>query len=605
MARRLRRRRGAAGGDGPQRNGLIVRTADLPLHPLAPPPVEQHDVPWRDFQQITKFAVAAGLVAAAFYLTFIFDRSHENVPILWIATVVAETIVVLHSIGIWSTLLAYRSDIPEPEELAVIRRALVTGEIETPTVDVYVCCAGEPLHIILKTVIAAQEMNLPHNTWILDDGRSAKLREAATQLGVGYLRRTTNAHAKAGNVNAAIQRTAGRFVSILDADHVPRPDFLSQTLPHLIANPSVAMVQTPQTYDTKGRGMVAEGAAVSQELFYEALMPAKNLSNAVFCVGTNVVFRRAALESLTEQELHGRERVGHRRERDGMVRKATQLGKEYPRGGIWIGSNSEDIWTSLELTRRGWRTVFVPKVLTQGLTPDRIEPFLKQQFRWASGGWEVLFRSGLLKEHRLTVSQKLQYLLVPSHYALSISTLIFSVMSPIYLLADKSPISSPFLDWFSHYAPFYILLIAVPFLQAGKIRVSAIIVSLAAAPAHLRALLMTALRRDAGWNVTNTRHGKFSWRALTPHLILALLCAISIVVGVSLSGQNTTSTAIALYFTLVELSLIVALIIGSRRADRLATAYEAEEPDEDEALVLLADYLTHQRSWKSHDVPVS
>ena len=75
--------------------------ADQVRHPFAPPPVEQHDVPWRDFQQATKFAVVAGLGAAAWYLTFVYDRSHENVPILWILTLIAESIVWRTTIGIW------------------------------------------------------------------------------------------------------------------------------------------------------------------------------------------------------------------------------------------------------------------------------------------------------------------------------------------------------------------------------------------------------------------------------------------------------------------------------------------------------------------------
>jgi len=573
-------------------------------HPFAPPPVEQHDVPWRDFQQATKFAVVGGLGAAAFYLTFVYDRSHENVPILWIFTLIAESIVVLHTIGIWVSLVSYRSDIPEPEELAVIRRALVVAEIETPNTDVFICCAGEPLHLILKTALAAQEMHLPHNTWILDDGRSAEVRDAAERMGIGYVRRQNNGHAKAGNVNAAIERTEGRFIVVLDADHVPRPDLLTQTLPHLIANPSIAMVQTPQTYATIGRGMVAEGAAVSQELFYEAIMPAKNASNSAFCVGTNVVYRRSALESLTTREAVGRERIGHLRQgREAAPLRLTQLGEEYPRGGIWIGSNSEDIWTSLELHRRGWRTVFLPKVLTQGLTPDRIGAFLKQQFRWSSGGWEILLRAGVLRERRLTLSQKIQYLLVPSHYALSLATCIFALMSPIYLLADRSPISAPFWDWAVHYVPFYALTIAVPFLQAGKIRVSAIIVSLAAAPAHLRAFLMTAMRQRAGWTVTNGRHGGFRLRTVLPHLAIGLLCIASLLIGWGLPGRNRTSTLLASFFVASQLVVVLALLIGSERSDRLARRAESLEPTEPEALALLDDYLA-QRTWSAERVSV-
>ncbi len=581
--------------------------ADQVRHPFAPPPVEQHDVPWRDFQQATKFGVVAGLGAAAFYLTFVYDRSHENVPILWVLTVIAESIVVLHTIGIWSSLVSYRSDIPEPEELAVIRRALVIAEIETPDTDVFICCAGEPLHLIVKTVLAAQEMHLPHNTWILDDGRSEDLRDAATRMGVGYLRRETNAHAKAGNINAAIARTAGRFIVVLDADHVPRPDLLTQTLPHLIANPSIAMVQTPQTYTTVGRGMVAEGAAVSQELFYEAIMPAKNASNSAFCVGTNVVYRRSALSSLTTRELNGREKLWRRRRDDDEPGQGTEaltaLGQEYPDGGIWIGSNSEDIWTSLELHRRGWRTVFLPKVLTQGLTPERLGSFLKQQFRWASGGWEILLRAGVLKERRLTLSQKIQYLLVPSHYALSIATAIFMVMSPIYLLADRSPIAAPFWDWAVHYVPFYALTIAVPFLQAGKIRFSAIIVSLGAAPAHIRALFMTALRQKVGWSVTNGRHGGFRLRNVWPHLAVGLLCVVSLIVGWSLPRQNWTSTLLASFFVCCQLVVVASLIVGSERADRAADRAEELEPTDEETFALLDDYLS-TRTWSDHRVPV-
>jgi cellulose synthase (UDP-forming) len=571
---------------------------DSSRHYYSPPPVEQHDVPWRDLQQTTRFAVIVGLLAAFFYLTFVYDRHHENVPILWIATLIAESIVVLHTAGIWMTLISYRSDIPEAEELAVIRRALVTGEIETPTVDVYICCCGEAEHVIIKTVIAAQEMLLPHNTWILDDGKKDALREAAIRLGVGYIRRETNAHAKAGNVNAAFQRTDGRFVVILDADHVPRPDFLTQTLPHLLANPSVAMVQTPQTYYTPGRGMVSEGAAVSQDLFYEAIMPAKNVSNSVFCVGTNVVFRRQALKSLTERELTPKER---RKNKDAPedARLLTALGEEYPEGGIWVGSNSEDIWTSLELHRRGWRTVFVPKVLTQGLTPDRLGPFLKQQFRWASGGWEVATRSGLLKEHRLTSSQKLQYMMVPSHYALSFSTAIFSVMAPIYLLADMSPISASFLDWAIHYIPFYLLTIAIPFIQSGKIKLSAIIVSLAAAPSQLRAFLMTVTRRQATWSVTNTKQGKFSLRTITPHCGLAVLNVVALAFGWTLSSQDRTSAMIATFFVIVQLGIFFAMVFGARRAERLANANEELEPSTEEALELLDSYI-EARAWRPH-----
>ncbi len=597
---------GAVGaGRGPTVSALVGSSFEAPIrslaeHPYLPPPTEQHDVPWRDLQQATRIGAMLVVAAGLFYLTFLWDRAHENVPILWILTLIAETIVILHTLGIWMTMLAHRSDIPEPEAVAVMRRELLTGAHVTPTVDVFICHATEPLHLVLPTMIAAQEMQLPHTTWVLDDGRDNQLRAACARLGIGYIRRQNNAHAKAGNVNSAIDRTYGEFIVILDADHVPRPDMLVQALPHLITNPSIAMVQTPQTYDFEGRGMIAEGAAVSQEVFYEALMPAKNLSNAAFCVGTNVVFRRRALETLTTREPTWKEKRQARKEDEASGETPTRvyrtlLGEEYPRGGIWVGSNSEDIWTSLELHRRGWRTVFLPKVLTQGLTPDTITAFLKQQFRWACGGWEMIVMGKVLRDHRLTPSQKFQYMQVPSHYAQSFSVVIFAILSPAYLLLDRSPIRANFADWAIHFVPFYFLSIMVPFIQAGKFRPSSVVVSLAAAPAHLRAFVTTARKQKTAWSVTNSRQGGFKLRLLTPHLFIGVLDVLSLVVALELTDQDPTAKALACCWVLLQLLLIGYLLAGSERADRIAARDAEVEPSGDGALELLESYLALRR----------
>lgn len=563
-------------------------------HPYQPPSAEQHDVPWRDFQQVTRLVALLAVFGGLFYLAFLLDFSHMNDRVLWVLTLFAEGVVVTHTLGVYFTLLSYRTDIPESEGVAVLHRALLTGEHPPPTIDVFICHATEPLDMVLPTIIAAQEMLLPHNTWVLDDGRDPDLAEACARIGVGYLRRETNAHAKAGNINTAFGRTDGRFVAVLDADHVPRPDFLLHTLPHLLANPAVGFVQTPQTYDYDGRGMIAEGASASQDLFYQAIMPAKNQSNAAFCVGTNVVYRRQALKSLTVRERTPAETRKARREfgaDEPWPDVHTALGEEFPNGGIWVGSNSEDIWTSLELHRRGWRSVFVPKVLTRGLTPDTVTAFLKQQFRWACGGWEILLWAKMLRDHRLTLSQKFQYALVPSHFMLSFSVAIFTFLSPIYLLADRSPIKAEFWDWFIHFVPFYVLVLAVTAVQAGKFQLSAVVVSLAAAPAHIRAFFSTLFRRKTAWSVTNSGAGGFNLTLLAPHLFIGLLSILSLIVTFQMRDQPVAARAIAVAWVVIQLGMLVYLIVQSERAGRMAAVAEEEQPDASEALQLLDDYL--------------
>ena len=68
------------------------------------------------------------------------------------------------------------------------------------------------------------------------------------------------------------------------------------------------------------RTLVSRGAGFMQSVFYTLIQPGKNRFNAAFCVGTNVMFRRAAMGQL---------------------------------GGIYEESKSEDIWTSILLHERG------------------------------------------------------------------------------------------------------------------------------------------------------------------------------------------------------------------------------------------------------------
>src|SRR3954468_16240384 len=75
------------------------------------------------------------------------------------------------------------------------------------TVDVFVTTNDEPLNVIRKTALAAREIRYPHTTYILDDGKRDEIRSLAGDLGVEYLRRPDNRHAKAGNLNYALEHS--------------------------------------------------------------------------------------------------------------------------------------------------------------------------------------------------------------------------------------------------------------------------------------------------------------------------------------------------------------------------------------------------------------
>ena len=99
-------------------------------------------------------------------------------------------------------------------------------------VDVFITVYGEPVDTIRRTATAARAMNGKHRTWILDDGKSDEVRDLAAELGCHYVRRLSNNGAKAGNINHALSIAKGEYFAILDADFVPKEDFLVETLPY-------------------------------------------------------------------------------------------------------------------------------------------------------------------------------------------------------------------------------------------------------------------------------------------------------------------------------------------------------------------------------------
>jgi cellulose synthase (UDP-forming) len=107
---------------------------------------------------------------------------------------------------------------------------------EPPSIDVLICSYNEGREILERTIVGALGMDYPNfRVWMLDDSRRAWVKTLCAELGCRYLSRSNNAHAKAGNINHALQHIAAlpeppEFVSILDADFVPTPQFLKRAM---------------------------------------------------------------------------------------------------------------------------------------------------------------------------------------------------------------------------------------------------------------------------------------------------------------------------------------------------------------------------------------
>jgi cellulose synthase (UDP-forming) len=95
-------------------------------------------------------------------------------------------------------------------------------------VDVLVCTYDEGLDVLEATLLGCAGITYPHTTWVLDDGRRESVRSLAERTGARYLTRADNRHAKAGNINHALEEVGAELLLVLDADHVPQPDILKR-----------------------------------------------------------------------------------------------------------------------------------------------------------------------------------------------------------------------------------------------------------------------------------------------------------------------------------------------------------------------------------------
>jgi len=394
--------------------------------------------------------------------------------------IIAEGILITQALFSMWTILSGGQNPRDYAYYAAQRELFPTGSAHTRMrmnrrkvrVDVFITCYGEDVHKIRATATAARAMTGEHRTWILDDGRSDEVRDLANELDVNYVRRLSSGGAKAGNINHALTIAKGEFFVVLDADFVPRPEFLVETLPFMVDD-TVAFVQTPQTYGNLDT-IIARGAAYMQAVFYRFVQPGRNRFNAAFCVGTNVLFRRSAVESV---------------------------------GGIYTGSKSEDVWTSLLLHERGWRSVYIPEVLATGDAPDSVEGYSKQQLRWAMGGFEILFTSFPFSPRRkLTMDQRLQYFVTATFYLTGICPLLLLLVPPLEIYFDLRPISLDMSvgQWAFFYAGFYLMQVLLAWFVMGSFRWETLTLATASFPIYTKALWNVITGKDVGWHVTGS-----------------------------------------------------------------------------------------------------
>jgi cellulose synthase (UDP-forming) len=210
---------------------------------------------------------------------------------------------------------------------------------ELPSVDVFVPSYNESSDILSLTLAAAKSLDYPQDklrVYLLDDGgtdekrlssdhktahaaqtRHEELQYLCRDLGVGYLTRPANVHAKAGNLNNGLAHSSGALVVVFDADHAPAHEFLRETVGFFKRDPRLFLVQTPHFFsnpDPLEKNLSTFRTMPSEnEMFYGTIQKGLDKWNAAFFCGSAAVLRRSALDRLAASPACPSPRIARRR----------------------------------------------------------------------------------------------------------------------------------------------------------------------------------------------------------------------------------------------------------------------------------------------------
>jgi cellulose synthase (UDP-forming) len=472
-----------------------------------------------------------GLPLAVWYFSWLLDPERIGTPYLYGLLIAAEIFNLVQALGFWWTCANER--VREPR-----------APSERVAVDVFVPVYKEPTDIVDLTVAAAAGMRGAEvRVWVLDDGNDDAMRDLAARHGVGYLRREQHTGAKAGNINHALGLTSAPFIAVFDSDHVADPGFLEATLGHM-EDPRIAFVQTPQYYANGEASRVAAASWAQQALFFGAIARGKDGLNAVFCCGTNVLFRREAFESV---------------------------------GGFPENSLTEDFELSIVLHEKGWRSAYVPDVLSRGLGPEDMASYVSQQQRWARGCLSGLPRA---LRARLPWRLKAQYLLSASYFLSGWTVLIYMSFPVIRLLTGGQPIDgidAP--EFLLHFAPYFAVALTTAALAgAGSYTFAAFALAAASFWIHVLASVYTVLRRKGSFVVTPKKGAE----ARQPGAVMPALAAVGVLLAVSIYGlirERDAATINNVSFAALHVSILMTGCWPALQKPRAPTP-ESVEPAE-------------------------
>lgn len=274
-------------------------------------------------------------------------------------------------------------------------------------------------HVSERLIDAVAHFHYPSDRFqiqVLDDSTDKtveivrrKVAEWRQQgLDITHVRRAHRTGYKAGALAAALPQATGEFIVIFDADFVPKPDFLTETIP-AFDDPHIGMAQTRWDHLNKQHSLLTHVQSFLLDAHFSIEQVGRNASGYfINFSGTGGVWRKSCIIDA---------------------------------GGWHSDTLTEDFDLSYRAQLRGWKFKYLEHVGVPAELPPVMSALRSQQHRWVKGITETSKKHlrqvlkakvpGLVKLHAVL------HLLVGLEF---VSALVCSIISvPLLLLKQQVP----------------------------------------------------------------------------------------------------------------------------------------------------------------------
>jgi len=243
------------------------------------------------------------------------------------------------------------------------RRALLD---EKPIVTVQLPVYNE-LYVVERLIDSVCALDYPKDRLeiqVLDDSNdetvavinAAVQQKRAKGYDIVQVRRPSREGFKAGALRYGLEIAKGDFIAIFDADFVPRPEFLTETLSHFVRD-SIGMVQSRWEHLNTEYSVLTRAQAIALDGHFVIEQQVRNKT------GFFINFNGTA----------------------GIWRKECIVD-----AGNWQDDTlTEDLDLSYRAQLKGWNFVFLNDFTSPAELPSEINALKSQQFRWTKGAIET------------------------------------------------------------------------------------------------------------------------------------------------------------------------------------------------------------------------